>query len=93
MYYSSGNYEAFAHPRKPEGVENKSAHIIGTGLAALTAACDGFEYPGVGYVMRYGRPLTEMGLGFKERMVLNKVLKKIQGTEIEKLLKEYHVIG
>ena len=31
MYYSSGNYEAFARPRKPEGVDNKSAHIIGTG--------------------------------------------------------------
>ena len=39
MYYSSGNYEAFAHPKKPEGVERKSAYIIGTGLAALTAAC------------------------------------------------------
>ena len=39
MYYSSGNYEAFARPRKPEGVDRKSAYIIGTGLAALTAAC------------------------------------------------------
>ena len=39
MYYSSGNYEAFAHPRKPEGVDNKSAYIVGSGLAALTAAC------------------------------------------------------
>ena len=39
MYYSSGNYEAFARPRKPEGVDHKSAYIIGTGLAALTAAC------------------------------------------------------
>ena len=39
MYYSSGNYEAFAHPKKPEGVDRKSAYIIGTGLAALTAAC------------------------------------------------------
>ncbi|MBT9812927.1 hypothetical protein GPL26_25455 [Enterocloster citroniae] len=39
MYYASGNYEAFARPRKPEGVESKSAYIIGTGLAALTAAC------------------------------------------------------
>lgn len=38
MYYSSGNYEAFAHPEKPEGVEKKSAYIIGTGLAGLTAA-------------------------------------------------------
>ena len=38
MYYTSGTYEAFAHPEKPEGVEKKSAYIIGTGLAGLTAA-------------------------------------------------------
>ena len=30
MYYSAGTYEAFAHPEKPEGVDNKSAYIIGT---------------------------------------------------------------
>ena len=39
MYYSSGNYEAFARPLKPEGVDGKSAYIVGSGLAALTAAC------------------------------------------------------
>ncbi len=39
MYYGSGNYEAFAHPKKPEGVDSKSAYIVGSGLAALTAAC------------------------------------------------------
>ena len=39
MYYSSGNYEAFARPKKPAGVDGKSAYIIGTGLAALSAAC------------------------------------------------------
>ena len=39
MYYSSGNYEAFARPKKPEGIDHKSAYIIGTGLAALSAAC------------------------------------------------------
>ncbi len=38
MYYSAGTYEAFAHPRKPEGVDKKSAYIIGTGLAGLSAA-------------------------------------------------------
>ena len=38
MYYSAGNYEAFAHPVKPEGVDKKSAYIIGTGLAGLSAA-------------------------------------------------------
>lgn len=39
MYYSSGNYEAFARPEKPEGVDRKSAYLIGSGLAALAAAC------------------------------------------------------
>ena len=39
MYYSSGNYEAFARPKKPEGVDNKSAYLVGSGLAALAAAC------------------------------------------------------
>lgn len=38
MYYSSGTYELFAHPEKPAGVDEKSAYIIGTGLAGLTAA-------------------------------------------------------
>ena len=38
MYYGSGTYEAFAHPEKPEGVDKKSAYIIGTGLAGLSAA-------------------------------------------------------
>ena len=38
MYYSAGTYEAFSHPEKPEGVEKKSAYIIGTGLAGLSAA-------------------------------------------------------
>ena len=38
MYYSSGNYEAFARPRKPKGVENKSAWFVGSGLAALAGA-------------------------------------------------------
>lgn len=39
MYYSSGNYEAFATPKKPEGIEGKSAYVVGTGLAGLAAAC------------------------------------------------------
>lgn len=38
MYYSAGNYESFAHPEKPKDVDRKSAYIIGTGLAGLTAA-------------------------------------------------------
>ncbi len=83
MYYSSGNYEAFARPRKPEGVERKSAYLVGSGLASLAAACflvrdgymrgerihileelklpggacDGWNYPDRGFVMRGGREM------------------------------------
>ena len=39
IYYTNGNYEAFARPEKPEGIENKSAYIVGSGLGALAAAC------------------------------------------------------
>ncbi|MDC7127177.1 MAG: oleate hydratase [Spirochaetales bacterium] len=39
MYYSNGNYEAFARPKKPEGVDTKSAYLVGSGLASLAAAC------------------------------------------------------
>jgi oleate hydratase len=38
MYYSNGNYEAFARPKKPLGVDQKSAYLIGSGLASLSAA-------------------------------------------------------
>lgn len=39
MYYSSGNYEAFARPLKPDGVDRKSAYLVGAGMASLAAAC------------------------------------------------------
>ena len=39
MYYSNGNYEAFARPLKPAGVDGKSAYLVGSGLASLAAAC------------------------------------------------------
>lgn len=39
IYYSNGNYEAFARPRKPEGVDDKNAYIVGSGLASLATAC------------------------------------------------------
>ncbi|WP_283683687.1 oleate hydratase [Parablautia sp. Marseille-Q6255] len=112
MYYSSGNYEAFAHPQKPEGVDHKSAYIIGTGLAALSAACylvrdgqmkgerihifekdpipggacDGFEYPGVGYVMRGGR---EMDNHFEVMWDLFHSIPSIE-TEGVSVLDEYY---
>jgi len=39
MYYSNGNYEAFARPEKPIDVDKKSAYLVGSGLASLAAAC------------------------------------------------------
>lgn len=112
MYYASGNYEAFARPQKPEGVERKSAYIVGTGLAALTAACylvrdgqmkgehihlfekdaipggacDGYEYPGVGYVMRGGR---EMDNHFEVMWDLFRSIPSIE-TEGVSVLDEYY---
>ena len=38
MYYSSGNYEAFARPRKPAGVDEKTAWFVGSGLASMAGA-------------------------------------------------------
>ncbi|MEU6582980.1 oleate hydratase [Nocardia sp. NPDC046763] len=38
MFYSSGNYEAFARPRKPAGVDGKTAWFVGSGLASLSSA-------------------------------------------------------
>ncbi len=38
MYHSNGNYEAFAKPKKPENVDRKTAYLVGSGLASLSAA-------------------------------------------------------
>ena len=42
--------------------------------------------------LRDGKPITDMKLNLAEKVVLKKALEKIGGTDIEKLLKEYHVI-
>ena len=112
MYYCSGNYEAFARPVKPEGVDCKSAYLIGTGLAALSAACylvrdgqmkgsrihmlekgptaggacDGWQYPGLGYVMRGGR---EMDNHFECMWDLMRSIPSIE-TENTSVLDEYY---
>ncbi len=40
MYYSSGNYGAFATSRKNRrALTTRDAYLIGSGLAALSAAC------------------------------------------------------
>ena len=115
MYYSSGNYEAFVKPLPPKGVERKSAYIIGSGLAALTAACylvrdgamkgehihilekeelpggacDGYMYPGLGYVMRGGR---EMDNHFEVMWDLFRSIPSIE-TEGLSVLDEYYYLN
>lgn len=42
--------------------------------------------------MMDGKKITDMDLGLKERIALKEGIKKLRGTDIEKLLKEYHVI-
>lgn len=112
MYYSSGNYEAFARPVKPEGVDRKSAYIVGSGLAALSSACylvrdgqmkgehvhvlekepipggacDGYQYQGIGYVMRGGR---EMDNHFECMWDLFRSIPSIE-TEGVSVLDEYY---
>lgn len=112
MYYSSGNYEAFARPEKPEGVDTKSAYIVGSGLAALAAACflvrdgqmkgervhilekedlpggacDGYEFPDRGFVMRGGR---EMDNHFECMWDLFRSIPSIE-TEGVSVLDEYY---
>ena len=43
--------------------------------------------------LRDGKPLTDMKVPFIEKAVLHELLRKIHGTDIEKLLVEYHIIG
>jgi len=38
MEYNSGNFYAFARPRKPAGVDGKTAWFVGSGLASLAGA-------------------------------------------------------
>ena len=38
MYYSRGNFEAYARPLKPECADRKRVYIVGSGIAALSAA-------------------------------------------------------
>lgn len=36
---TNGDFQRLVKARKPEGIEEKSAYLIGTGIASLTAAC------------------------------------------------------
>ncbi len=36
---TNGNYHSLVNARKPKGIEEKSAYLVGTGIAALAAGC------------------------------------------------------
>ncbi len=36
---TNGDFQRLVKARKPKGIEEKSAYMIGTGIASLTAAC------------------------------------------------------
>ena len=42
--------------------------------------------------LRDGKPITDMDLGFIDKLVLKEMLKKVDGTDIGKLLREHHVV-
>ena len=42
--------------------------------------------------LRDGKKIADMQLGFKERLVLHETLKKLEGTDIKKLLERYGAI-
>ena len=42
--------------------------------------------------LRDGKSPTDMEFSFVEKLALKKALSKIQGTDLEKLLKEYHIL-
>ena len=42
--------------------------------------------------LRDGKKITDMEMGLVEKLALKEGLKKLEGTEVEKLLKEYNVI-
>ena len=42
--------------------------------------------------LRDGKSPTDMDLNLVEKLALKKALSKIEGTDVEKLLKEYHIL-
>jgi oleate hydratase len=39
LILTNGNYHSLVNARKPKGIENKKAYLIGTGIGALAAGC------------------------------------------------------
>ena len=39
LHFYAGDYDALVHARKPKGIDDKRAYMIGTGIGALAAGC------------------------------------------------------
>ena len=69
MNYSSGNYEAFARPKKPAGVDSKSAYIVGSGLAALVMPLMGPLAQMTGVTMQTAVIAFQCAAGFSDCII------------------------
>ena len=78
MYRSNGNFEAFARPRKPEGVDGKSAYLVGSVLASLASAA---------FLIRDGQMSGDRITIFEEL-----ALPGGEGTYVEELLRDAKLI-
>ena len=76
------------------GCPDKRKHSPGTGTEykLFLFSCDIRDLLKATISLRDGKPLTEMKLGFKEKIAVSKALDFIKGTDVEKLLREYQVI-
>ena len=77
----------FTQPDKPKNRGHKMAFSPVKGYA-LTVGIPVYQP----VKLRDGKKATDMDLSFGEKMVLKKALSKIDGTDVEKLLKQYGVI-
>ena len=58
----------------------------------LGSVYDVRDLPNAAVKLRDEKKITNLDLGFKERMALKELLKAISGSDIERLMREYHVI-
>lgn len=88
MHYSNGNYEAFVKADKPKDVDQKSAYIVGSGLAALATAVflirDGqMKGEKIHIFEELGLPGGSMdGIYNKKRKVTSERIKNMSESEI-----------
>lgn len=99
MYYSNGNYEAFAKPKKPLGIENKSAYLVGGGLDGIHHRIFRMNSNGSGLYTSHDRGVPEVfgaaydiKVPFAARLIEHEAEKKLSDTVIMKLLQDYLLI-